>query len=520
MKKSRLIVNNDFYNIFQVQPPVTDQDIYNAVDRIAHSQVDTLCLMIPAHLQAQEAGLRPDLLRLYNHPQADPCIDSLYACLKAGKDPFRMVLSRARQKKMEVYGSIRMNDTHYLDQIYNPWVSPFYYDNLHNRVGTPNGRANTEFDYRKSVIRDHLRNRIAQAVADYDLDGIELDCTRNCKFFPAGDSHTGSASECAPVFTEFMLHIRELLKTAAKKRKHPIALSVVIPGSLYQARQEGLDIPVWADLGLIDRVCFSSPFIADFDRDITDARRKLPGVQIYAGCDRNCQWPGRPVPKETYRAMALTYLREAADGIYLYNVMDWTMDLDRLPDAVKGDGGQAPTCHSLSLIHELGDLETLETLDKLYLMSQDSERPDKPLAALPVTVPAGAEITLRMTVGDDIARFRKDQRIASIELQTISSDCADYNNYTLKLNGVDLSRQYAFQPHAVKPPNALLFPEPDRSLPVPPPEYVRRHPVRPIDLHMGVNFITIKSWKDPLTITGVELAIRYRNGSDPSSGTG
>jgi len=34
--------------------------------------------------------------------------------------------------------------------------------------------------------------------------------------------------------------------------------------------------------------------------------------------------------------------------------------------------------------------------------------------------------------------------------------------------------------------------------------------VRAIDLQTGINFIAIKSYRDPLTITGVELAIKYR----------
>ena len=47
MKKRRVILNNDFYNIFQVLPPVEDQDIYDAVDKIAGTQVDTLTMDVP-----------------------------------------------------------------------------------------------------------------------------------------------------------------------------------------------------------------------------------------------------------------------------------------------------------------------------------------------------------------------------------------------------------------------------------------------------------------------------------------
>ena len=339
MKKRRIIVNNDYYNIFQIQPPVQDQDILNAVDKIADSQVDSLFLMVPATLGAGKGEfISPDLVRLYDHPEVDPCINSLEKIVASGKDPFEMVLKRARRKNMEFFGSIRMNDTHYLDQIYNPWVPQFYYDNLGNRVGEPKVRLNTEFDYRKSVIRERMLAIVAETVGRYDVDGIEMDCTRNCKFFPAGDLMAGLAAECAPVMTDFVRQVREVLDKAGKKRKKKLLLAATIPYSLLGARREGLDLPAWARLGLIDIVCMSSPFLADFDRDIHDTRLKLPGVQVYGGCDRNFEWPGRVVPMEAYRGMAMNYLRQGADGIYIYNVMDWTMDMSRLTAAVLRDG--------------------------------------------------------------------------------------------------------------------------------------------------------------------------------------
>ena len=277
MKKRRIILNNDFYNIFQVKPPVTDKDVFAAVDRIADSQVDTLALMVPGLTGKPDdtsERIAPELVRLYSRPDVDPCIESLTQFYAAGKDAFKMVLERARQKGLEFFASFRMNDTHYLDQIYNPWVPQFYYDNLHNRVGEPRGRLNTEFDYRKSVIRSHMLEMIVKAAAQYDVDGVELDCTRNCKFFPAGDALTGGAAECAPILTDFIGQVRASLDQLGKKRAQKILLSVVIPYSLHQVREEGLDLPLWARLGWLDIVCFSSTFLADFDRDIGQERRR------------------------------------------------------------------------------------------------------------------------------------------------------------------------------------------------------------------------------------------------------
>ena len=77
----------------------------------------------------------------------------------------------------------------------------------------------------------------------------------------------------------------------------------------------------------------------------------------------------------------------------------------------------------------------------------------------------------------------------------------------VKLNGVDLSRQYAFVAYAEKPDDVLLFPEPGRTGILPEAERVRRHSVNPVYLQTGLNFITLKSYKKSFTVTDVELAV-------------
>jgi len=510
MKNRRIIVNNDYYNIFQVEAPVTDQDVYNAVDLVAGTQADTLFFMAPTTLHSNDP-ISPELVWLYQHPESDPCIRNMHEFAAGGKDPFAMLVERTHEHGLEFFASFRMNDTHYLDQLFNPWVPQFYYDNLHNRIGGAEikARTGTEFDYRQSAVRDMMLGYIRNVVEKCDVDGIELDCTRNCLFFPSGDAVTGLAAECAPIMTEFVRQVRELLEQIGERRGRKILLCVTIPGSLLHARREGLDIPVWARLGYFDILCMSSPFIADFDRDIADTKLKVPNVQVYAGCDRNCAWPARAVPLETYRALAANYWQQGADGIYLYNVMIWTIDATRLPPMLLRHGGQGATDYDRCLLNEVGDPATLEGKDKLYLVSHRAEAAEHPYSSLPVTVPAGGEVTLRLRVGDDIARAAGCGQLKSIALQTVSSDCSNYGNYTVLLNTVDLSRQYAFNAYAEKPETANLFPEPNRIGELPPLENIRRHPVRPIDLHTGLNYVTIKSYAEPLTITDVELAIYY-----------
>ena len=136
MRTRRVIDNNDYFNIFQVKPPVTDQDIFDAVDKMVPpaapgSQVDSLFLLADVGLTP---ALSAQVRRMYEQPDVDPCINSLDELKAAGKDPWGMVLRRAKEKGLEFFASFRMNDTHYKDHPFHYWMDQFYYDNLHNRV--------------------------------------------------------------------------------------------------------------------------------------------------------------------------------------------------------------------------------------------------------------------------------------------------------------------------------------------------------------------------------------------------
>lgn len=509
MTRRRIIVNNDYYNIFQINPPVEDQDILDAVDRIAGGQVDTLTLELPAVL-ADEPMIDPDLEARYQHPVGDRCMANLRALEAAGRDPWGMILERAHAQGMSFFASLRMNDTHYKDQPFSPFLGQFYYDHLDDRLGEPVARTNTEFDYRKSAVREYFLAHIRECLERYDIDGLELNFTRNCRLFPADH-----AEECAPILTQFVRTIRRLLDEHGQRRGKSMHLCAMVPCSILGCRHEGVDLTAMARLGLIDSVAFSSPFLATLDHDIADAKRNLAGVQVYAGCDRNLGFgfdgASRVVPMQAYRAMASNYLRHGADGIHLFNVMSWTMNYDKADAAVKRDGGQgqttgAPIDYDRRLIHELGDMDTLADLDKLYIFAPNA---DSENGSLPIVVPAKGEASVRLRIGDDIAAAEAAGRIASIELQTVSPDCTDQGNYTVCLNGIDLARQYAFVPYADSPEDVLLFPEPGRRGALPERKHVRRHRVRANDLFTGVNHITIRSYRAPMTISDVEIAIRY-----------
>jgi len=104
---------------------------------------------------------------------------------------------------------------------------------------------------------------------------------------------------------------------------------------------------------------------------------------------------------------------------------------------------------------ELGEIKTLENKDKLYLLTSGAPAggvaPDRPLATVPVTVPAGGEVTVRITIGDDIAKAVAENKIERIDVQTISPDCGDYNNYAVASTRSSSSGSMRSRPNALKP---------------------------------------------------------------------
>jgi len=502
MKKRRIIMNNDFDNILSVPTPITDDDIYAAADKIAGTQVDTLFLRMPvAGISPDDGVLDNDLVHLYEHPEAVPWRANYDKLRDAGKDPFKMVLERAHKNGIECFGSLRMNDNHRLNLPFHPWVWQFYYNNLHNRLNpdAKDTRIQTEFDYRKSVIRERMLEIVRKAFTDYDIDGLEMDFMRNPWFFPRNEH----PEECAPVMTQFVRDVKKIVDEFSEKRGRKLYLCATSPFTLYHARKQGLDIPTWAKLGLIDMLVMSTTWYVYFNHDIYDTKLKLPGVQIYAGCDVTVHTlppAGRSVPKEAYRAMATNYLRQGAEGVYLYNVMAWTMSKYHDPEVAE----------ERFILNEIGELETLENKDKLYLYAPDINFMPDPYKRSPITIPADGSVTVRLSVGDDVKKAANEGRLEKIYLQTVSSDCDDYENYAVYLNFIDVARQYLRKPRTVIPESRLIFPEPGWKGELPAPENVRRHPVRPIDLHLGTNFITIESKRNPLTITDIEVAIIYK----------
>lgn len=190
---------------------------------------------------------------------------------KEGTDALEVVTEHMRGKGKEVLAAIRMNDTHHRSlSPSSPLCPRFAIDNPQFVVKQPDGRRNeTALDYSYREVRDHRFAIMREIVENYDVDGLELNFVRWAKHFPRDEGR-----EKAPIMTEFVGRIRDLLDATAKKRRATssadspkagnretsgrMTLGVRVPESIDACWLAGIDIETWVRRGWIDYVVIST----------------------------------------------------------------------------------------------------------------------------------------------------------------------------------------------------------------------------------------------------------------------
>ena len=173
-----------------------------------------------------------------------------------GTDVLKVVTQHMHAKGKEVLAAIRMNDTHHRIIGHNHPLAPqFAIDHPEFVIKQPDGRTNeTALDYSYPEVREHRLGIMREIAEEYDVDGLELNFVRWAKHFPRDRGR-----EKAPIMTEYVGQIYEMLAAAAKKRgRDRLTLGVRVPESIAACWLAGVDIETWVKLGWIDYVVLST----------------------------------------------------------------------------------------------------------------------------------------------------------------------------------------------------------------------------------------------------------------------
>lgn len=252
-------------------------------------------------------------------------------------DPLKVVVEFGHAHHMEVFWSMRMNDTHDGNSTtYGPRM--FAANTLKNThpeylLGTKDDRpfhgSWTGVNYERPEIRELAFRFFEEICQNYDVDGIELDFFRHPNFFPYPDAEHGVTQAQCDLMTGLLQRIRTMADAEGKKRGRPILIAVRVPDSVEYCRAIGIDLKKWLAGDLLDLLIPGGYIRMNNWNTMVDLGHQY-GVKVYADLDEprlKIAKSGEPMDSSQamrdaaagYRGRAVEALAAKADGIYLFD---------------------------------------------------------------------------------------------------------------------------------------------------------------------------------------------------------
>jgi hypothetical protein len=373
----RFIYNSDGVNIFiDKKPPMSPEDVYAYVDEIAGTQVTTffICpnycmpMLYPSKVTEMIGSLMSDeqwaeAKRVGSEPEGKGSLEramtNLRGLVDAGHDPIGLIVNRAREKKMEVFITLRLNEIHDVQNADSLLVSRFWRGHPEWRVGKLGDEIHPKFT---TIIGGNPENPVSPIVASwfpgalnfavpevralrlaelrescerYEIDGIDLDFQRFPIYFPQGEGPEHTAT-----MTGWVREVREMAREVGEQRGRPLIVSARILAKPEQNLAIGLDPVTWANEGLVDFLVVSHYLRNDFTLPIGEFRKMVPqSMPLYGSIEVESKI-------DNYRNIARRLWEDGADGILLFNFFT---DRHRF--------GKEPP---FDLLDELGDPSTIK----------------------------------------------------------------------------------------------------------------------------------------------------------------
>jgi hypothetical protein len=284
--------------------------------------------------------------------------NKVQALFERGIDPLQIQVDFCKRNRIEIFSSMRMNDTHdgaYAD--YGPIM--FRANKLKNEhpeflLGTrykpPKFGSWTAVNYGRPEIRELAFRYVDELCRKYDIDGLELDFFRHPVFFQSTSRGEPAMDDERHEMTGLMRRIRSMTDAVGRKRGRPILIAMRLPDSVEYAKTIGLDVKKWLTEDLLDLFIPSGYFQLN-DWKYSVALGHKYGVKVYPSLDepriRDASARAARATNLAYRGRAANVWAAGADGVYIFNFFD----------------PRAP------MWRELGDPQILAKLDKDYFGS-------------------------------------------------------------------------------------------------------------------------------------------------------
>jgi len=401
------------------------------------------------------------LSRRFGHVKGAP-VDSYFHCVGDGQeppwgqptfatigDPNQVMVDAAHEAGMEIFASLRMNDTHDAfpsKVISSPTDIPYSYplklerpdvlvsadlDESRRKGDSVIRSAWTGLDYAHKEVRDQKFAFLDRICRTYDYDGLEMDFCRCPVVFKFGEER-----KHFDTMTGFIRRVRRNLEAIGEARGRPYPIAVRVPGTPALARKFGFDVETWMKEGLIDLLIIglgNSQMSEPYHEFIEMAHRY--GVLAYPCMNR---WNGY----EILRAAVSNYDAAGADGVYFfnYNSPNFGGDPPRWWKILR-PGEKWQKGYIRTLVEDIADPATLAGLDKLYELEWRKVWTKYQYAVYPHPLPVRLVEcrSIKLVVGDDLEAASRNNRLKDLRLQVRVSWVNPDEWITLDVNGVPVA---------------------------------------------------------------------------------
>ncbi len=415
-------------------------------------------------------------------------------------DPTPIMVEGIHRHGLEVFGSIRMNDTHDAfgmpegKLVYPPKVArPEWLLGEQSQKGSPfttlEAAMWSGLNFAKPEVREDRLWWVRHTAENYDLDGIDLNFFRMPWYFKPGEEEAG-----APLMNDLIRGAHRIVRKVSESRQRPLLLGVRVPGTLQACNRIGLDVETWLEQGWVDRMLIGGGYTV-----FTNPAQELVNlghshdVPVYPCINCGLKVFGSD---ETMRGAAANIFSAGADGIYL-----WNYHYRQVPMLAYG----RPVPEAYGLLEDIQSAASLQFRDKRFGVDYIQEIGPYAIASHPGQLPLelsrgnpGPAAAVELPVGDDLEAAGRSDRRVSVRLDLDLEGLNRGERIAGRLNGEGLALE------AVEPAGADV------------PEGLKRlgGPVQAARVRQGMNRLEVRvekggSRRPGPRLRGAWLTVRY-----------
>ena len=302
---------------------VTEEELRPFVEQYKNTQITDLAFDVFCQSSMTPSDVWTDVIDIYNRKLENgvavdwsSVMEHYYQLYEVhGIDPHAVWFDACRDAGITSWLTVRMNDCHNPDDEVM-WIrSEQHYIAKENgwMIGNSYGNQKICYDYSVKEVRDWMLAYIEEQIMRYDVDGLELDFSREWYCFDYIND-TGIAE----IMTQFIRDVNTLVEAAEEKWGHDMKIKIKLMRDIEQNYTLGFDAEAYYYEGLCDIIGVAPRWATnDSDMPIDEWKEAFPGMEIHATIT-DLTW-GKATSYEAAAAYAAAYLALGADKINLYN---------------------------------------------------------------------------------------------------------------------------------------------------------------------------------------------------------